>query len=387
MFNRKELASNIPYTEYVKRVEPDFLSDTESGNLINILQDRVRLALTVALPDTPAAGNFMALINNESMVPDQTRRQQVANSLQILLATPENLLEQLSSNADVAGFDELSNNAWDLVTMLRNSGNTPNHIRQKLLISQLLLPHALVHKDAISLLKETNNPNRFTDILRLQPYDLPDDLMTQLTEIIHTPSPQITKFQQTVSQYVQRDDYELEEIRTHLAISADKFAQHRPTQWHRLSRAVKDPEKLTKLLIQQPAEHKLIELLTLINSTNEQTKIRMIDLFLDNQGQDYQVICLTDILNWEPEDAKNNSVYQGRFDESDWNALINELHQPDCIFTSDKEMERLGKDPRSALRYRIAAYWTGSAMVPNQQDLTGNLEACIQQLKQELGNG
>lgn len=163
----------------------------------------------------------------------------------------------------------------------------------------------------------------------------------------------------------------------------DYLTSSKLTSWKRLLTKAKDISKLADVLTQTDDINKLEALLAIINQKERPYSTRTIDLLTDNDAQDRRLTGVSDMLAWGDGSAKSDSEFGGTFSDSDWQSFLNELEHPDCIFTTDLEMELLNSsNVAKAARYRVPALYTGRAQIDGKQaDLTGNLNACIEYYK------
>lgn len=126
----------------------------------------------------------------------------------------------------------------------------------------------------------------------------------------------------------------------------------------------------------------LVDLLQTQKDTEGTRAIRILDVFFDSMAGNLRLTGINEIVSWIP---KNESEYNGKFSDNDWQALMGELKDPNSIFLSDLEMKKLNETPRSSdpnlrpARYLVAALWSGGMGI---KEPIGNLKKSIDYYKE-----
>lgn len=129
------------------------------------------------------------------------------------------------------------------------------------------------------------------------------------------------------------------------------------------------------------AEH-FVDLLQTQKDTEETRTIRVLDVFFDSMAVNLRLTGINEIVSWIP---TNESEYNGKFSNDDWQALMDEIEDPNSIFLSDLEMNKLNENPRSSnphlrpARYMVAALWSGKTGI---KEPMGNFKKSIDYYKE-----
>lgn len=183
MFEKDKMGKHYEFFARTQEAYAATPSDTET--MISALTPIIDVGLQITNKNPMAAGDIESFINDPTIVEVQPKEPQRRNRALILYHGAENLILQLQNMADNSDNARLVEQTRQLVSSF-NGTNPAHQVETRLHIMKLLLPVTFLSKEAFSQLTSTElkGKDKYADIFFLRPFNLPDNLIEQLTEIV-----------------------------------------------------------------------------------------------------------------------------------------------------------------------------------------------------------